>query len=128
MFSHFSQKMENGRPSQNTSRHCPKADLQQKTHPSGYHFGAQNAPISKKNQIFSLNYEQLINNQKEVTANLLEFCNLDWEDACLEFHKTDRTNKTASSVQVRQPLYTSSVKLWKNYKEQLSPLINALKL
>ena len=79
-------------------------------------------------QIFSLNYEQLINNQKEVTANLLEFCNLDWEDACLEFHKTDRANKTASSVQVRQPLYTSSVKLWENYKEQLSPLINALKL
>ena len=79
-------------------------------------------------QIFSLNYEQLLNNQKEVTSNLLEFCNLDWEDACLEFHKTDRTNKTASSVQVRQPLYTSSVKLWKNYKEQLSPLINALKL
>ena len=81
-----------------------------------------------KEQIFSLNYEQLINNQKEVTSNLLEFCNLDWEDACLEFHKTDRTNKTASSVQVRQPLYTSSVKLWENYKEQLSPLINALKL
>ena len=79
-------------------------------------------------QIFSLNYEQLTVNQKEVTANLLEFCNLDWEKACLEFHKTDRNNKTASSFQVRQPLYSSSVKLWKNYEEQLSPLINTLKV
>ena len=80
------------------------------------------------NDIFSLNYEELTMSQKEITENLLEFCGLDWEDACLEFHKTDRNNKTASSFQVRQPLYSSSVKLWENYKDELNSLISSLEI
>ena len=80
------------------------------------------------NDIFSLNYEELTKSQKKITENLLEFCGLDWEEACLEFHKTDRNNKTASSFQVRQPLYSSSVKLWENYKDELNSLINSLEI
>ena len=80
------------------------------------------------NDIFSLNYEELTVSQKKTTENLLEFCGLDWEDACLEFHKTDRNNKTASSFQVRQPLYSSSVKLWENYKDELNSLISSLEI
>ena len=78
------------------------------------------------NEVFSLNYEELTRSQKDVTSKLLDFCGLDWEENCMHFHKTDRNNKTASSVQVRQPLYTSTVKLWEKYRNELEPLINIL--
>ena len=77
-------------------------------------------------QIFCLNYEELTKNQKEVTANMLNFCGLEWEESCLDFHKTNRNNKTASSVQVRRPIYTSSIKLAQRYEEELKPLANIL--
>ena len=76
--------------------------------------------------MFCLNYEELTRNQKEVTSNMLDYCSLDWEDECLDFHKTNRNNKTASSVQVRRPIYTSSIKLGERYKEELKPLMNIL--
>lgn len=78
------------------------------------------------NDLFTLNYEKLVSSQRGITSSLLKFCNLDWEESCVQFHKTNRNNKTASSVQVRQPLYKSSVKLWKNYEQELRPLINTL--
>ena len=78
------------------------------------------------NDLFTLNYEKLVSSQRRITSSLLEFCNLDWEESCVQFHKTNRNNKTASSVQVRQPLYKSSVELWKNYEQELRPLINTL--
>ena len=80
------------------------------------------------NEIFTLNYEELTRSQKIVTSELLDFCDLEWEDSCIDFYKTDRNNKTASSVQVRQPLYSSSVKLWEKYKKELGPLIDNLKV
>ena len=83
--------------------------------------------VLTNNEIFYLDYEKLINSQEEVTSSLLSFCNLEWEDSCLHFYKTNRNNKTASSVQVRQPLYSSSVKLWEKYREELKPLIRTLR-
>ena len=77
--------------------------------------------------LFSLNYEKLVSSQREITSSLLNFCNLEWEESCVQFHKTNRTNKTASSVQVRQPIYNSSVMLWKNYEQELRPLIDILR-
>ena len=77
-------------------------------------------------QIFCLNYEGLTRNQKEVTANMLDYCGLEWEESCLDFHKTNRNNKTASSVQVRRPIYTSSIKLGERYSKELEPLVNIL--
>jgi hypothetical protein len=52
---------------------------------------------------------------------------LDWEDSCLEFYKTDRTSQTASSWQVRQPLYQTSVGRWRHYKKHLAGLKESLK-
>jgi len=57
---------------------------------------------------------------------LLEYCNLPWDDACLNFHKNERNIRTASVTQVRQPLYTSSVERWRKYEKHLGPLLAAL--
>jgi len=51
--------------------------------------------------IHDLGYEYLTENQEGETRKLLQFCDLEWEEQCLDFHKTKRTVKTASNVQVR---------------------------
>ena len=78
--------------------------------------------------IFSLPYEQLVQSQERVSRELLAFCGLPWDDACLEFNKSDRPVETASSWQVRQPLYASSIGRWKHYESQLAPLRTILNL
>jgi len=77
--------------------------------------------------IYDLQYEQLINDQDGQSRALIAHCDLDWDDACLEFHKTKRAVKTASLSQIRNPIYRSSVELWRRYETELSPLIEALK-
>lgn len=78
-------------------------------------------------QIHDLNYEVLTENQIEETRKLLEHVGLDWEDQCLEFHKTQRAVKTASSLQVRQKMYRGSSDEWRHYETHLEPMIEALK-
>ena len=58
---------------------------------------------------------------------MVKFCDLEWEENCISFHSTKRVVNTASAVQVRQPIYTSSVGLWKKYENELEPLIEILK-
>lgn len=77
-------------------------------------------------KIHDLNYERLTEHQEEETRRLLSFCDLAWEDACLEFHKSDRAVKTASSSQVRKKLYKGSSDAWRNYEQHLAPLLKAL--
>jgi len=60
------------------------------------------------------------------SRRLISFLNLDWEPACLDFHRTERVIRTASSWQVRQPLYRRAVGRWRNYERYLEPLIRAL--
>jgi len=76
--------------------------------------------------IYDLSYEKLVSNQEEQTRRLLEFCNLSWDESCLDFHKTRRTVKTASNAQVRRPIYKESIKLWKRYEKKLKPLLTAI--
>lgn len=76
--------------------------------------------------IYTMQYETLIENQEAETRNLLEFCGLPWNDACLDFHKTRRDIKTASSMQVRKPIYKTSIRSWEPYRKELAPLIRAL--
>jgi tetratricopeptide (TPR) repeat protein len=76
--------------------------------------------------IFNLQYEELIEDQKAVTMKLLEFCNLEWEDNCLDFHTNKRLVWTASYKQVNQKLYRKSVARWKNYIHHLAELRKAL--
>ncbi len=76
--------------------------------------------------INDLGYEDLIADPETEIRNLLSLVELPWEDGCLEFHKTERPVRTASVFQVRQPIYGTSVRRWKNYQKHLSPLADAL--
>lgn len=77
--------------------------------------------------IHEVRYEVLVNNPEQETRKLLEFCGLEWEDACLEFYTLDRYIKTASEGQADQPLYTSSIDRWKRYEKHLQPLYRIVK-
>ena len=77
-------------------------------------------------QFYEIKYEDLTANQEQETRKLIEYCGLEWQDACLEFHKSKRKVKTASAYQVRQPMSNKSVALWKKYGEGLQPLIDNL--
>ena len=76
--------------------------------------------------VYDIEYEKLVTDQEEQTRKLLSYCGLPWDDACLWFHKTRRRVATASSVQVRQPMYKDSIKLWKQHAKQLEPLSRAI--
>lgn len=71
-------------------------------------------------QIIDIQYEALINQPKTEIQRILEFCNLDWSDDCLEFHDNKRQVATASYDQVRQPLYKSSLDRWQHYEKYIS--------
>jgi tetratricopeptide (TPR) repeat protein len=77
--------------------------------------------------MYTLSYESLIADQRAETHRLLEFCGLEWQDACLEFHRNASATTTASAVQVRQPLYDSSVDQWRHYAAPLAPLKDQLR-
>lgn len=77
--------------------------------------------------VLDVDYENVVADLDGQVARLLEFCGLPFEEACLRFHETDRAVKTASSEQVRRPIYTSSVDLWRNYEAHLDELIQILR-
>jgi tetratricopeptide (TPR) repeat protein len=76
--------------------------------------------------LLDLRYEELVNDQENVTRRILEFCELEWDDRCLQFHNVKRTIDTASYDQVRQPLYTKSVQRWRRYERYLDDLKSGL--
>jgi tetratricopeptide (TPR) repeat protein len=76
--------------------------------------------------IFELNYEELTANQEATSRRLVAFCGLEWDERCLRFHETQRVVRTASLLQVRQPLFRSSVGRWKRFEDFLQPLREAL--
>jgi tetratricopeptide (TPR) repeat protein len=77
-------------------------------------------------EIMELRYEDMIADNEGMSKKLIDFVGLDWDPACLEFQKTERRVKTASTVQIRQPIYSSSVARWRRYEEQLKPLYDTL--
>jgi cytochrome c-type biogenesis protein CcmH/NrfG len=74
------------------------------------------------NRLHIINYEKLTQDPETQIRLLLNHCDLPWEDDCLEFHKNAAPSTTASAVQVRQKIYTSSVEKWKKYEKQLTSL------
>ena len=78
------------------------------------------------NFIFNISYESLISNTKDQIRNLLNFCNLDWQDDCLKFYNNKRPVKTASNTQVRKKIYRSSIDTWKNYDKYLKNFFEKL--
>jgi hypothetical protein len=76
--------------------------------------------------IYDIKYENLVQNQEKESRDLLTYCGLEWNDSCLEFQKANRAVNTASSAQVRRPIYKGSVQSWKKYEKQLAPLLEIL--
>jgi Flp pilus assembly protein TadD len=76
--------------------------------------------------IYEVDYEELVRNPARVSRELIAFCGLDWSDRCLAFHENSRTVQTASKLQVRRPIYATSLARWKRYEHHLLPLKCAL--
>jgi hypothetical protein len=76
--------------------------------------------------IYDIEYERLTSNPESEIRKLLSACDLEWQDKCLEFDKTEGVVKTASFYQVRQPMYTSSVRSWERYRAFLGPMLEKL--
>jgi tetratricopeptide (TPR) repeat protein len=77
--------------------------------------------------IFVLDYEEMVADQEKTTERLLRYCDLSYEPALAEFYKTKRGVATASAMQVRTPIYRSSVGKWKRYESELKPMLDILK-
>lgn len=67
-------------------------------------------------EIYDSNYENLLNDFENETRKLLNYCGLEWEEACLDYHSNKHNVQTASQMQVMQPLFKSSLARWKNYE------------
>ena len=77
-------------------------------------------------QIYDISYEDLTINQEKETRKLLKYCELEWDENCLNFHVNKRAIKTSSSLQVKEKMYQGSSEVWRKYEDQLKPLINTL--
>ena len=77
-------------------------------------------------QIYDICYEDLTTNQEDETRKLLEYCDLDWDEKCLNFHSNKRAVKTASALQVRKKMYQGSSEAWKEYESYIKPLVSGL--
>jgi tetratricopeptide (TPR) repeat protein len=74
-----------------------------------------------------VDYERVIADPAGETRRMLDYLDLGWEDGCLQFHRRGGAAATASAAQVRQPIYSSSVGMWRNYARQLAPLAERLR-
>ena len=78
-------------------------------------------------RFLEINYEDTINDFENQARKLLDYVEMEWDDACLTPHKSKRSVLTASKAQVRKPIYNTSIESWKRYEEQLQPLVEGLK-
>lgn len=76
--------------------------------------------------MLEFSYEETVRDFETTARRLLDFCALDWEPACLDFHRTERPVLTASKGQVRRPIYSSSMGKWRMFERQLEPLRQAI--
>lgn len=74
-------------------------------------------------KVLRVQYEDNVADQETQARRMIEHCGLEWEDQVLRFYESDRAVKTASSEQVRQPIYNKSVNSWKRYETELADLI-----
>jgi hypothetical protein len=76
--------------------------------------------------IHEVDYEETVNDLEGTARRLVEACGIEWDARCLDFHRNKRPVRTASLVQVRRPVYKTSVGRWKNYETELATLFEAL--
>lgn len=77
-------------------------------------------------RVLDVQYEDLVADPEQQIRRVIKHCELPWEDACLDFHQTERAIESASSEQVRQPIYDTSVNNWRRYEALLGDLIEIL--
>jgi len=77
-------------------------------------------------RMFEVEYERMVDDTEVISREMLDFCGLPWDSGCLAFHRTARPVFTASSCQVKRPIYHSSVGRWRNYERHLGDLEDAL--
>ena len=77
-------------------------------------------------RVHRVHYEDMVSDTENKIRQLLDYCGLEFEQACLQFHETKRAIRTPSSEQVRQPIYTDGLEQWRNYEAHLGPLKEAL--
>jgi tetratricopeptide (TPR) repeat protein len=82
--------------------------------------------VLPKDRFIEINYEDLVSNLEPEARRLIDFLGLPWDDAMLDFNKTERSVRTASAAQIRQGLYQTSVERWKPYAPYIKPLLKAL--
>ena len=77
-------------------------------------------------RVLKVQHEDVVEDLESSVRRILDFCGLPFEPACLEFHRTLRSVRTASSEQVRQPIFREGLEQWRNYEPWLTPLQHAL--
>ena len=77
-------------------------------------------------RILRIDHEAVVEDLESNVRRILDFCGLEFEPACVEFHKNERSVRTASSEQVRRPIFREGLDQWKNYAPWLGPLREAL--
>jgi hypothetical protein len=73
--------------------------------------------------MLDVSYEDLVDDLEGQARRLIDYCGLPWDERCINFHATNRPVKTASAVQVRQPLFRGSLQRWHKYEAGLAPLL-----
>ena len=81
---------------------------------------------SMPGRILEVRYEELVDNQEAVTRELVAWCGLDWEQTCLRFENNQAPVATASAVQVRSPMFRTSLQRWKRYGDRMDELYRFL--
>jgi tetratricopeptide (TPR) repeat protein len=76
--------------------------------------------------VLDVDYEEMVEDLESVARRVVDFCGLEWEPDCLEFHRSRRPVRTASVTQVRQPIYRRSLARWRHYEKTLRPLFDQL--
>ncbi|HTW35985.1 MAG TPA: sulfotransferase [Rhizomicrobium sp.] len=84
--------------------------------------------VMPQDRFLEIEYEDVVEDIERKARELVAFCGLEWSDQCLRFHESKRPVRTASMLQVRKPLYASSVGRWRQYRGELGPLFESLGL
>lgn len=79
-------------------------------------------------RVLRVNYEDMVADTEAEVRRMLDYCGLAFQESCLRFYRNDRAVRTASSEQVRQPIYADAVEQWRHYESHLTPLKDRLGL
>ena len=82
--------------------------------------------VIARTKVLDVHYEETVTDLEGQVRRILDHCGLPFEESCLRFYETDRAVKTASSEQVRQPIYTSAMGKWRKYERHLGLWLDQL--